>query len=261
MLQINNLHATINGKEILKGINLTVRDGEVHAIMGLNGAGKSTLSNVIVGHPAYEVTKGDIIFNGKDTRSPNNDRNENFYDIKADVESLIMSAGYHAEFRRGHEPFAHSGQTADILVDGVKVGWLARLKPAIEQELDVSEGVYAFEIDITFMRESKRPEFKPSSQFPASYRDISLLVSIDRSNDDVMSDIRDCVSESASDDVTLEKLRLFDVYSGKGIPEGFRSLAYSLSYRSDSRTLKDEEVESVHMKVREDLKSKGYVIR
>jgi len=66
MLQINNLHATINGKEILKGINLTVRDGEVHTIMGLNGAGKSTLSNVIVGHPAYEVTKGEIIFNGKD---------------------------------------------------------------------------------------------------------------------------------------------------------------------------------------------------
>ena len=60
------MHATINGKEILKGINLTVRDGEVHAIMGLNGAGKSTLSNVIVGHPAYEVTKGEIIFNGKD---------------------------------------------------------------------------------------------------------------------------------------------------------------------------------------------------
>ena len=66
MLQINNLHARINGKEILKGINLTVRDGEVHAIMGLNGAGKSTLSNVIVGHPAYEVTEGEIIFNGKD---------------------------------------------------------------------------------------------------------------------------------------------------------------------------------------------------
>ena len=65
MLEIIDLHASINGKEILKGINLTVRDGEVHALMGQNGAGKSTLSNVIVGHPSYEVTQGQILFNGK----------------------------------------------------------------------------------------------------------------------------------------------------------------------------------------------------
>ena len=65
MFEIIDLHASINGKEILKGINLTVRDGEVHALMGQNGAGKSTLSNVIVGHPSYEVTQGQILFNGK----------------------------------------------------------------------------------------------------------------------------------------------------------------------------------------------------
>lgn len=65
MLEIKDLHATINGKEILKGINLSVKTGKVHAIMGPNGSGKSTLSNVLVGHPAYEVTKGSVIFNGK----------------------------------------------------------------------------------------------------------------------------------------------------------------------------------------------------
>jgi len=65
MLEIKNLHANINGKEILKGINLTVNDGEVHAIMGPNGSGKSTLSSVITGNPAYEITEGEIIFNGK----------------------------------------------------------------------------------------------------------------------------------------------------------------------------------------------------
>ena len=66
MLKIENLHAGTGGKEILKGVNLTVRDGEIHAVMGLNGAGKSTLSNVIVGHPAYEVTQGSITWDGKD---------------------------------------------------------------------------------------------------------------------------------------------------------------------------------------------------
>ncbi len=65
MLEIKNLHASIEGKEILKGINLTIGDGEVHAIMGPNGSGKSTLSNVLVGHPAYTVTQGEVIFNGK----------------------------------------------------------------------------------------------------------------------------------------------------------------------------------------------------
>ena len=56
MLEIKDLHASINGKEILKGINLTVNPGEIHALMGQNGAGKSTLSNVLVGNPSYEVT-------------------------------------------------------------------------------------------------------------------------------------------------------------------------------------------------------------
>jgi Fe-S cluster assembly ATP-binding protein len=71
MLEIRNLHAQVGDKEILKGIDLTINDGEIHALMGTNGAGKSTLSNVIVGNPNYEVTKGSIIFNGQDLLSMN----------------------------------------------------------------------------------------------------------------------------------------------------------------------------------------------
>ncbi|MDP3295580.1 MAG: Fe-S cluster assembly ATPase SufC [Nevskia sp.] len=65
MLEINNLHARVEEKEILKGLNLSIKPGEVHAIMGPNGSGKSTLSNVIAGREGYEVTEGSVLFDGK----------------------------------------------------------------------------------------------------------------------------------------------------------------------------------------------------
>ncbi|MBL8115890.1 MAG: Fe-S cluster assembly ATPase SufC [Anaerolineae bacterium] len=66
VLEIKNLHANVEDKPILRGVNLTVKQGEVHALMGPNGSGKSTLANVLLGHPAYTVTEGEIIFDGQD---------------------------------------------------------------------------------------------------------------------------------------------------------------------------------------------------
>jgi Fe-S cluster assembly ATP-binding protein len=65
-LEIHGLHASVEGKEILKGIDLTVRQGEVHALMGPNGSGKSTLANVLMGRPTYKVTEGRVLFRGED---------------------------------------------------------------------------------------------------------------------------------------------------------------------------------------------------
>ena len=66
MIKIKDLHATVEGKEILRGINLEVKQGEIHAIMGPNGSGKSTLANVLAGHDSFEVTKGEVIYEGKE---------------------------------------------------------------------------------------------------------------------------------------------------------------------------------------------------
>jgi Fe-S cluster assembly ATP-binding protein len=66
VLEIRDLHATVDGNEILKGISLTVNKGEVHAIMGPNGSGKSTLAKVLAGHPDYKVTKGEVLYEGRD---------------------------------------------------------------------------------------------------------------------------------------------------------------------------------------------------
>ncbi|MDT7690320.1 MAG: Fe-S cluster assembly ATP-binding protein [Acidobacteriota bacterium] len=65
MLEIRDLHATVDGKEILRGINLSIQKGEIHAIMGPNGSGKSTLAKILAGHPAYVVTKGEVLYEGK----------------------------------------------------------------------------------------------------------------------------------------------------------------------------------------------------
>jgi len=89
MLKIENLHVSVDGKKILKGINLEVKKGEIHAIMGPNGSGKSTLSSVISGNEDYEVTKGDIYF-----------KDENIEDLSADERAhkgIFMSFQYPVE--------------------------------------------------------------------------------------------------------------------------------------------------------------------
>lgn len=81
ILSVKNLKANIEGKEILKGLNLEIKAGEVHAIMGRNGSGKSTFSKVLAGHPAYEVTGGEIIYKGKNLleKEPNERANEGIF--------------------------------------------------------------------------------------------------------------------------------------------------------------------------------------
>jgi Fe-S cluster assembly ATP-binding protein len=119
MLKIENLHVSIEGKEILKGLSLNVKPGEIHAIMGPNGSGKSTLSSVIAGNEDYEVVKGNIFYNG-----------ENIEDLSADERAnrgIFMSFQY---------PVAIPGIT---VTNFIKTAINSNLKARGEKEMPAGE--------------------------------------------------------------------------------------------------------------------------
>ena len=211
----------------------------------------------------YDCIAG-LVFNGTDPRTPWAETKDDFLSVKADVLALLQTQGYSPTFTRGVEPFGHGGQTAHIRLngeEGEKIGVLARLSPAITRELGIAEPVYAFELRTVLLENAKKPLYRPSSPFPATFRDISMLVSNDKTQDEVSAQISAAASCAVAGPTLLESVKLFDLYSGKGIPEGFRSMAFSLTYRAFDRTLNDEEIDKVHNSVRDALTKTGYNMR
>lgn len=206
------------------------------------------------GHEEVEKVAG-VVYGGRDGRLPwGHSEEEDFFSLKGDVLTLGESRGICLDFLRGHEPFGHEGQTARILSGGRDGGYLLRLKPAVEKELDCAP-LYAFEFDLGILENPVLPNFRELTPYPPVLRDISLFVPAGSSVDEVISRIR-----SSGGDL-LQDVRLFDIYSGKGVPEGFRSLAFSLSYQKKDQTLKDEAVEEIHSTIRNTLTSFGYILR
>jgi phenylalanyl-tRNA synthetase beta chain len=206
-------------------------------------------------HEEKERVAG-LVFPGLDRRYPHDDsEEEDFFSVKGDVMTLFLAFGIRGDFIPGEQPFGHMGQTASIEEKGKNIGYLARLKPDILEKMDLPDPVFYFELDMDRMMEGSEVNFKMLSQFPKVFRDISILVSKGLDSRQVEKDIRSLSSG------LLKEIRLFDVYTGKGIPEDFRSLAFSLAYCSDDRTLSDEEVDRIHNDLRESLSQKGYTLR
>ncbi|MDR2523743.1 MAG: phenylalanine--tRNA ligase subunit beta [Synergistaceae bacterium] len=210
------------------------------------------------GHRELDVL-GALVCNGTDPRTPWRETLDDFLSVKADAEALLQVTGHSASFVQGREPFGHSGQSADVRVKGEKIGYLARLSPAIQRETDFSnQPIYVFELNLSALEEAEKPAYTPASSFPATFRDISMLTPEGKTKDDAAADIR---SAAGSSEKMLERVTLFDVYSGKGVPQGYRSMAFSLCYRVRDRTLNDEEVDKIHNAIRDTLTQKGYNMR
>lgn len=161
-----------------------------------------------------------------------------FYDLKADVESLLAmsSALDDVHFVAAQHPALHPGQTARVERNGVTLGFIGGLHPELSAQLDITQPVYLFEFSLSALQQGRLPVFSELSRFPEVRRDLALIVDETHS----ASAILDCVRQAAG--AYLSNIRLFDVYQGKGIEPGRKSLAIGLTWQHPSRTLSDDEM-------------------
>jgi phenylalanyl-tRNA synthetase beta chain len=161
-----------------------------------------------------------------------------FYDIKADVEALLGAAGDRDGFTfvPCQQHAFHPGQCARIEHNGQAVGFVGTLHPQLAIELDIDQQVLMFEVQLDAISTGRLPTFTELSRFPEVRRDLALVVNADIPAQELMDAMRSAAGE------WLTQIRLFDVYQGKGVEDGCKSLAVGLTWQHPSRTLTDEEV-------------------
>ncbi|MFV5644305.1 phenylalanine--tRNA ligase subunit beta, partial [Acinetobacter baumannii] len=160
-----------------------------------------------------------------------------FFDFKGEVEEILAAGRVKVEYVRSERPWLHPGQSAEILVDGQSIGYLGRLHPSLENELDLST-TWVAELDQAAVLQSYVSNFTELSRFPSVRRDIALLIS-DNIN---IRDIQQLIEKTGGE--LLDSTWLFDVYTGQGVEKGKRSLAFALLWQHPSRTLEDAEIKS-----------------
>lgn len=161
-----------------------------------------------------------------------------FYDIKADVEAVLAAAGDSDSFTfvPCQQHAFHPGQCARIERNGQAVGFVGTLHPQLATELDIDQQVLMFEVQLDAISAGRLPAFKELSRFPEVRRDLALVVKAEVPAEQLMAAMRSAAGEF------LTQIRLFDVYQGKGVEEGCKSLAVGLTWQHPSRTLTDDEV-------------------
>ena len=161
-------------------------------------------------------------------------------------------------YRKGNEPYLHPGRQAEILYNGETIGVLGELHPLTAETFGIEGRAYAAEIRLQPLYDALngiRTVYQPLPRHPASVRDLSLLADIDTP----AAGIEEAIRKGAGK--TLESVRLFDLYQGPQVPEGKKSISYSLSLRAADRTLTVEECDHTMQKVLKELETIGVVLR
>ncbi|UXZ55716.1 phenylalanine--tRNA ligase subunit beta [Halomonas sp. 7T] len=161
-----------------------------------------------------------------------------FYDLKGDLESLLALGGHQDawRFEPAAHPALHPGQSAQLLHNGEPAGWIGTLHPQVRAKLGLKVDAVLFEVRLDALSEGRIPAFEPLSRYPEVRRDLAFILA----NEVPVQALLDCAQTEAGD--YLKDIKLFDVYAGKGVADGFKSIALGLTWQHPSRTLNDEEI-------------------
>ncbi len=177
-------------------------------------------------------------------------REVDFYDLKGDVENIIgmFCSEDSIEFKIEPHPALHPGRSAAIYCQGKRLGLIGAIHPSVVQPLDINNNIYLFELELSVLSELRKASYKEFSKFPEIRRDLAIIV-----NDCIRADqIQDTIREAAGD--WLQNVFIFDVYQGKGIADGSKSVALGLMLQHPERTLVDTEVVELMERVIASLK-------
>jgi phenylalanyl-tRNA synthetase beta chain len=184
-----------------------------------------------------------------------------WYEAKGVLGAVFDRLGVTVEYQPdSRNPRLHPGRTASLWIDGERLGNFGQVHPQVCQELDLPAEVYLFQLDwevllnAILQAQQEHGTFSPYSTFPPLERDLALFAAADLSVAELERTIRKAATTPNGS--LLESVELFDEYKGDSVPEGQRSLAFRLRYRTQERTLTDTEVNPIHQKVREALTEK-----
>lgn len=175
-------------------------------------------------------------------------RKVDFYDVKADVESLCALTGGEVVFVAGQHAALHPGQSAEIkTLDGQTLGWVGMLHPTLEKKLGFDSNIFLFELSQNVLLERKVPAFNSLSKFPSVRRDLALLMAEEVSFQAVKQCIDNC------QEALIKDVKVFDIYRGEGVEQGYKSVALALIIQDATQTLTDSEIDAIVNRVLEAL--------
>lgn len=172
--------------------------------------------------------------------------NADFYDIKGVFEGLMESLGNkNYQLKRITQPYYHPGKSCAICCDGEIIGYMGELHPTVAANFDVPEETYVLELEIAPLVAAARivPQFEHLPKFPGMSRDIAVVVPAEVTNEELETVIR------ANAGKYLQSLRIFDIYTGKQVAAGYKSMAFNLTFQALDHTLTDEEADAAIKKV------------